>query len=304
MCQKPSNVALKDTLYCQHRFSRATHNVNSSKVIRVPITVLRRFVFLLATVLTGLVCSPANAWWDVGHRQVCERAVAHTQPATRAAIADLLDAPLGELCSWADEIKGQRPETRQWHYLNAPPDTLSIGKVPRPDGGDIITALNEQIHRLKHGPASQRREALLWVGHLIGDLHQPLHVGYASDLGGNTYRLALPEDLGLQLHEKRERVSMHAVWDGLILRYPGPPPAAATATPIERPLLEHPEVEIMAWADETLAVLNDPNVHYRHGTRLQTLTSHYLVSNRPAVDRQIRRAAARLAAVLDWAIGQ
>ena len=60
----------------------------------------------------------------------------------------------------------------------------------------------------------------------------------------------------------------------------------------------------MAWADETLAVLNDPNVHYRHGTRLQTLTSHYLVSNRPAVDRQIRRAAARLAAVLDWAMGQ
>jgi hypothetical protein len=145
---------------------------------------------------------------------------------------------------------------------------------------------------------------LLWVGHLIGDLHQPLHVGYASDLGGNTYRLALPEDLGLQLHEKRERVSMHAVWDGLILRYPGPPPAATSATPIERPLLEHPEVEIVAWADETLAVLNDPNVHYRHGTRLQTLTSHYLVSNRPAVDRQIRRAAARLAAVLDWAMVQ
>lgn len=265
---------------------------------------LKQFLIPLLTALTGLVCSPVNAWWDDGHQQVCEQAVAQTQPATRAAIADLLDAPLGELCSWADEIKGQRPETRPWHYLNAPPDTLSIGKVPRPDGGDIITALNEQTHRLKHGPASQRREALLWVGHLIGDLHQPLHVGYASDLGGNTYRLALPEDLGLQLHEKRERVSMHAVWDGLILRYPGPPPAATSATPIERPLLEHPEVEIVAWADETLAVLNDPNVHYRHGTRLQTLTSHYLISNRPAVDRQIRRAAARLAAVLDWAMGQ
>ncbi|MBT6263090.1 MAG: hypothetical protein HOI91_00035, partial [Halieaceae bacterium] len=75
-------------------------------------------------------------------------------------------------------------------------------------------------------------------------------------------------------------------------------------TPIERPLLLNPEVEIIAWADETLSVLNDAKVHYRHGTRLQTLTSQYLISNRSAVDLQIRRAATRLAALLDWAFSQ
>ena len=272
--------------------------------MKVPTTVLRQLIFSFLSLLIGLVCSSANAWWDDGHQQGCEQAVARVQPATLAAIANRLDAPLGELCSWADEIKGQRPETRQWHYLNAPPDTLSIGNAPRPEGGDIIAALNEQIHRLKHAPTNQRREALLWVGHLIGDLHQPLHLGYASDLGGNTYRLELPEELALQLNEKRERVSMHAVWDGLILRYQDQPSVAATATPIERPLLLNPEVEIIAWADETLSVLNDAKVHYRHGTRLQTLTSQYLISNRSAVDLQIRRAATRLAALLDWAFSQ
>ena len=262
---------------------------------------LRQLIFSFLSLLIGLVCSSANAWWDDGHQQVCEQAVAQVQPATLAAIANLLDAPLGELCSWADEIKGQRPETRQWHYLNAPPDTLSIGNAPRPEGGDIIAALNEQIHRLKHAPTNQRREALLWVGHLIGDLHQPLHLGYASDLGGNTYRLTLSDNLAAQLNEKRKTVSMHAVWDGLILRYPEETREAATLTTTEASAVVQPEVAILAWADETLAILNDPGVHYRHGSRLEALSSRYLISNRPVVEGQIQRAAARLAALLDWA---
>ena len=233
--------------------------------------------------------------------------MAQVQTGTRAAIAKLLDAPFEAQCSWADEIKGERPETRTWHYLNAPPDSFEISSIPRPKEGDIISALTEQTYRLKHESAGQRREALLWVGHLVGDLHQPLHLGYASDLGGNRYRLDLPHALGVQLQEKRATVSLHAVWDGLILRYQNQESGRtaykdaegyrdAKAIPIEQP-----EEAILAWADETLSVLNEPNVHYRHGARLQTLTSDYLISNQSAVEQQIRRAAARLAALLDWA---
>ncbi|MDG1065662.1 MAG: S1/P1 nuclease [Luminiphilus sp.] len=258
-------------------------------------------MFRASTVAILAMSSPVHAWWDSGHQQICDLAMVQVQPATRAAIANLLDSPLGEHCSWADQIKGQRPETRTWHYLNALPETRHISTVPRPEKGDVISALIEQTYRLKHDTASQRREALLWVGHLVGDLHQPLHLGYASDLGGNTYRLTLSDNLAAQLNEKRKTVSMHAVWDGLILRYPEETREAATLTTTEASAVVQPEVAILAWADETLAILNDPGVHYRHGSRLEALSSRYLISNRPVVEGQIQRAAARLAALLDWA---
>ena len=284
-----------------NRCSEAGYTVRFLGVIKVSMGLLRKSVFCAATAFSALLCSSAQAWWEDGHQRVCDLAMAQVQSATRAALVNLLDEPLGKQCSWADAIKGKRPDTKSWHYLNAPPDTRRISAVPRPKGGDIISALIEQTSLMKHGSTHQRREAVLWVGHLVGDLHQPLHLGYASDLGGNTYRLQLPEGLGKQLQEKRDTVSMHAIWDGLILRYESDGGLAPSLETIEAPSLEDPEAAILAWADETLTVLNDPNVHYRHGTRLQALDSHYLTSNRPAVDQQIYRAAKRLAALLDWA---
>lgn len=283
------------------RCSEAGCTLRFLRVIKVSMGLLKKSVFSAAAAFTALLCGSAQAWWEDGHQKVCELAMAQVQPETGAALANLLEGPLGNQCSWADDIKGKRPDTRSWHYLNAPPDTRRISAVPRPEGGDIISALSEQIHLMKQGSTSQRREAVLWVGHLVGDLHQPLHLGYAGDLGGNTYRLQLPDELGKKLQEKRDTVSMHAIWDGLILRYENDGSLAPLLETIEAPSLTNPDAAILAWADQTLTVLNDPKVHYRHGTRLQALDSYYLISNRPAVDLQIYRAAARLAALLDWA---
>ena len=285
----------------KNRCSKAVYTVRFLRVTTVSIGLLRKSVFCAAIAYAALICASAQAWWEDGHQKVCDLAMAQVTSETRAALVNLLDEPLGTQCSWADDIKGKRPDTRSWHYLNAPPDTRRISAVPRPEGGDIISALIEQTALMKHGSTHQRREAVLWVGHLVGDLHQPLHLGYASDLGGNTYRLQLPDELGKQLQENRDTVSMHAIWDGLILRYENDGSLAPLVETIEAPSLKDLDAAILTWADETLALLNDPKVHYRHGTRLQTLDSHYLINNRPAVDQQIQRAAKRLAALLDWA---
>lgn len=285
----------------KNRCSKAVYTVRFLRVTTVSIGLLRKSVFCAAIAYAALICASAQAWWEDGHQKVCDLAMAQVTSETRAALVNLLDEPLGTQCSWADDIKGKRPDTRSWHYLNAPPDTRRISAAPRPEGGDIISALIEQTSLMKYGSTNQRREAVLWVGHLVGDLHQPLHLGYASDLGGNTYRLQLPDELGKQLQEKRDTVSMHAIWDGLILRYENGGNLTPLLETIAAPSLEDLDAAIFAWADETLAVLNDPNVHYRHGTRLQALDSHYLTNNRPAVDQQIHRAAKRLAALLDWA---
>lgn len=260
----------------------------------------------LPLALTLLWSSAAFSWWDMGHRDICRMAMASVQETTRQEIGHLLERPLDTQCDWADRVKKQRPETRPWHYFNIPPGTRHIEGVPRPPEGDVVSALISQAQRLSTLRAREpRREALLWVAHLIGDLHQPLHLGYADDLGGNTYRMTLPPDLAADLSEDRDNVSMHAVWDGLIQRY-GVHTNGGIETP-EMPevvVITEPATAVLRWANETLTLVNDPAVHYLEGTRLTVLNRSYLKQNAPVVTLQLERAAARLAALLDWAFRQ
>ena len=167
----------------------------------------------------------------------------------------------------------------------------------------MVTALVTQARLLRGGGSlQQRREALLWVGHLVGDLHQPMHLGYFEDLGGNRYRLALPEALAVALGEDRDSVNMHAVWDGLILRYHSGDPQPFASDAVTTPAVIDLEAAVLSWADGTLQVLNRAETRYRDPPRLQTLERSYLEDNGPAVRLQLRRAAGRLAALLDWAL--
>ena len=94
----------------------------------------------------------------------------------------------------------------------------------------------------------------------------------------------------------------YPVWDGLILRYHSgnPQPFASDAVPTP-PVIDL-EAAVLSWADETLQVLNRAETRYRDPPRLQTLERSYLEDNGPAVRLQLRRAAGRLAALLDWAL--
>ena len=257
----------------------------------------------LLLILTLLWSTPAFSWWDAGHQMVCEMALEQVKEATRQHVHSLVAGDFPALCDWPDRIKGERPGTRSWHYLNSRPDTRRIADLPRPPEGDVVTALVTQARLLRGGGSlQQRREALLWVGHLVGDLHQPMHLGYFEDLGGNRYRLALPEALAVALGEDRDSVNMHAVWDGLILRYHSGDPQPFASDAVTTPAVIDLEAAVLSWADETLQVLNRAETRYRDPPRLQTLERSYLEDNGPAVRLQLRRAAGRLAALLDWAL--
>ncbi|MBQ8676105.1 MAG: S1/P1 nuclease, partial [Bacteroidaceae bacterium] len=55
----------------------------------------------------------------------------------------------------------------------------------------IVTARTAQIEKLKTGKLSHEEAALAlkMVIHFVGDLHQPMHLGHKSDLGGNTLKI-------------------------------------------------------------------------------------------------------------------
>jgi len=158
-----------------------------------------------------LWCSSAFAWGPTGHRVVARIAEKHLSPKAAGAVAELLGPDtLPEVSTWADEIRSDPDWQRAspWHYINIE-DGQSFETMARPPGGDIISQLEQvdAVLRNSKSPREQKIVALKFLVHLVADLHQPLHVGRASDRGGNEIRVTwhgVPANL-------------HQVWDSLII---------------------------------------------------------------------------------------
>ncbi len=163
-------------------------------------------------VVVGLafLAGASRAWGPTGHRTVAKIAENHLTAAARFAVANLL-APdtLIEAASWADEIRSDEAWTHSgaWHYLNIADGVEYVARrrPPQEDPRNIIEAIEhfELVLGDAAAPAPEREVALRWLVHLIGDLHQPLHVGRAEDRGGNT----------LEAIWHGRRTNMHRLWD-------------------------------------------------------------------------------------------
>ena len=176
---------------------------------------------LAFTVVASLALAPGWAWGPQGHRTVGAIADRLLDPAARAAVAELLaddrdkfDNPSGRMTLesvsvWADEIRGTSASHPRWHYDDLPVCGALAQRAECRDG----ECNSAQLRRLTalladtHAATRERNEALKWVVHLIGDLHQPLHAADNADHGGNDVRVALE---GVRT---RGRLSLHGAWD-------------------------------------------------------------------------------------------
>lgn len=188
-------------------------------------------LFLLRIHLLLFLLVPAvpsvHAWGELGHQVIADLAQDMLTPKAKAQAAALLGPPSGggsggpgfrlsAISTWADGIKGLRPETRPWHYVTlqlADPGyaarRLGQAALPPPDSPNVVTALRASRKTLSDPKADRyaREEALKWLVHLVGDLHQPLHVGEDRDKGGNLHKVKV----GRRTH------NLHAVWDYVLL---------------------------------------------------------------------------------------
>ena len=146
-------------------------------------------------------------WGQTGHRTVGEIATNHLTNRARKKIEKLLDGEsLAHASTFSDEIKSDKKFDKYytWHYVNFP-----IGSryedSKKEEKGDIMTGMEHCISVLKDENASQEDQVfhLKMLVHLIGDLHQPLHVGRAEDRGGN--------DIKVSWHYQKS--NLHRVWD-------------------------------------------------------------------------------------------
>jgi hypothetical protein len=244
------------------------------------------------------------AWGGEGHQLVALIAEDRLTPEAQAAVKDLLSSANisdAEVASWADEVKRERRETADWHYVNIPAEVLTYdAKRDGRSGDNVIDKLSEQAKVLadRSAPREKRVEALKWVVHLAGDLHQPLHVTErGKDRGGNTRLVFYPG--------RREAVSLHYVWDTLVVRdMIGKRKIADVAAALLKQNFpneqEWSKGTPLAWANEAHVVARGSCYRLVPAEGLPPkLTSVYVTDARADIEVQVKRAGIRLVMLLN-----
>lgn len=163
------------------------------------------FLFFLSTIVI-LACESPE-WGPTGHRTTGNIAEKYLTKKTRKQIEILLQGEsLAFVSTYGDEIKSDNryQKFRSWHYVNFPFNTQYQDSKKKPEG-DIIEGIKYCVTILKNQNSSKEDQIfyLKFLVHLIGDLHQPLHVGRSEDRGGN--------DIKVKWFNKGS--NLHRVWD-------------------------------------------------------------------------------------------
>ena len=273
-------------------------------------------LLLVLTPLFAVVPSPAHAWRDDGHEIVCHIAFLELWAEARAEVARLIALDLAtqtfeEACIWADDVKyTTHRETEPWHYLNLPPAAKTVGlENCSPDRGCLLSAIATHLAVLADRRASDldRLEALKYLGHWLGDIHQPLHLGHAEDKGGNDVHVLWQAAVGPVspfLLNPRE-TNMHRVWDHEMLddlrlepyRYATRLWMSVTARERESWVDSEP----LDWARESREIASDAETRYVAAEPGQVLIlgPEYLQRHFPTVERRLKMAGIRLGHLLN-----
>ncbi len=204
---------------------------------RIPAKVARLAPWIAVCMLVGLLGAPtAKAWGCKGHQTVALVAEKHLTPEARQMVQKLLgenaiDPKLKRWCgnttsdlmvdasTWPDDVRNER-KNGPWHYIDIPRGKHK-GDLAEYCGaeGCVTRAIEEQRAILKDKSADpvKRAEAIRYLIHFVGDLHQPLHAITNADNGGNCVPVKYfrHEPLLNALHPEREDYSpnLHQIWD-------------------------------------------------------------------------------------------
>ncbi len=256
------------------------------------------------TLITSLFASAAFAWGPLGHELVGTLAQQQLSPAAQREVVRLL-APehvdsLAAIASWPDQIQNDPAQAALWqrtrsqHYINF--RNAGCDYVPPLDcrnGQCVVGGLQEQMAVLGDRTRSDadRRQALKFVVHFVGDVHQPLHAGYRPDKGGNTW----------QVQFDGRGSNLHRVWDsGMLSRRGLDAPAYERLLEARGPValpapIAPPDNAYAQWARESCLITAQPGFYpERH-----QISQAYVDAQLPVAELRIRQAARRLAQLLN-----
>jgi hypothetical protein len=297
---------------------------------------------LAASILLILLTGSASAWGEFGHVLICEIAYRQISDQSREKLKELINQQsftdehgeklypsFNHACLREDEVR-KRPKE---HYINFPRNHGAVVDAQCPGSAKCLLSAIEQDKRIlsdETASADDRFIALMALGHWIGDIHQPLHVSFADDRGGND----------IKKRGECPARNLHAVWDSCILErkiltveQPITVEEYAEFTPIYRAadwmieevtqdqISEWTSSEPWQWAAESYDIARRPEVGYCvqkvdtcwYSEAAQTydgsgvpreieITNDYLNDFRGLVVMRLEQAGFRLAAVLNEAL--
>ena len=263
---------------------------------------------LFAAALLSVVCAtPAFGWGEAGHRIVARIAGGQLTDPARAQVARLLRGQSLESVSlFADHYRLLDTNTATWHYVDIPVAATNYERQRDCErhGGCVIEQLEhfKRVLANQHTPLTNRVFALMFVVHLVGDLHQPLHCADNHDRGGNEVKVVF---FGQTNSPAGALWNLHSVWDAGLIEHRG-----LTEAEYVRQLLAHlkPEAIPALQAGTTIdwALQSHSNaVHFAYTIpATHNLGASYYRNVRPVLDDSLLQGGLRLARVLNEALGQ
>ena len=188
---------------------------------------------IVAFMLWGFSTDTA-AWGADGHTAIgvlaIDRLNVETRDKLEGVLGSLDDTTMMKACNWPDEVHAS--SEWQWtsprHYINIPrEESAYLQARDCPDQLCATQAIKQFAVELNSFQVSEERrwQAFAWLCHLVGDLHQPLHAGFADDRGGNDAVVIFND----------EEVNLHSFWDRLLIE-----PIAENPETLVKVLRENP----------------------------------------------------------------
>ena len=253
----------------------------------------KRLLTLSFLLVIGSYANTCFAWGKVGHELVAQIAFRLLDDSTQKIVKGYLgNLSIEEAANWMDDERGNSYYNymRTWHYLD-----IDKGQNYEPSSErNILTVLHSAITDLRMYKEIRRKEVkrdLLLIFHLVGDLHQPLHTGYAIDKGGNTIEVTSPSVSG----------NLHSVWDTQIIDAKGINLDSCMAyhnslNPAD--VLAFEKINELKWMYQSRSLLDTV-----YSFQNNFLDQAYLDNNAKVIKRQLVIAGIRLASILKDTFG-
>lgn len=242
-----------------------------------------------------LVPTLASAWGQKGHDVVAYIAEKHLSKRTLKRVTEVLDGnSLVYVANWMDNAShtDEYAYTKTWHYVNVDPDEGSYNNSTKATSGDVVTAINGIVDRIKSGTltAEQERAELMMLIHLVGDMHCPMHAGMKSDRGGN----------GTKVKYFGKQRNLHSVWDSEIVESAHRWSYSEWQQQVDRASRKEQKAIAQGrpndWIEETVLLARDI---YATSSTGENLSYDYVAHYAPVVEQQLLKGGIRLATILE-----
>lgn len=283
--------------------------------------------FFLLFCLTLIYSPKSLALSKLGHQLVCQLSYENLSANTKEKVDTLVNSlpkqqqniikkynhlskkttvTFAHACTWPDAIKKQKQYRKfsSWHYVNVPRNAQQV--LPKHCKKNCLpqAIIVHQQQLTKTTSIKEKREALLFLSHWLGDIHQPLHISFKSDLGGN--KSQIDNKLG-----KCE--NLHWYWDECLLKFNNKNKKSLLKE--LKPLWQAPTndawqpASVWLWANESYKLTRSADLKYcklNKAKQCQPYTNEKVIINKPYADKfhpilkqQIAKAAIRLTQVLE-----